>query len=179
MGSDAQLMRLLSTRGGRSNGKLDVEGGLQVMNSLADALAAIADRHRDSLLLVARLALAFIFIESALNHSRNLSGFAATFHNFQLPEELGVPMAFVAVLVELLGGVALILGFRVRETAILMIAFLLVTIFIGHRFWEMEGADRRLHVIHIKKNVAIIGGFIALFVAGGGRFALSRNLSRR
>ena len=149
------------------------------MMSWADTLAALADRHRDSLLLVARLALAFIFIESALNHSRNLPGFAATFHNFQLPANLGVPMAFIAVMVELLGGVALILGYRVRETTILMIVFLLVTIFIGHRFWEMEGADRRLHIIHIKKNVAIIGGFIALFVAGGGRFALSRTLARR
>jgi putative oxidoreductase len=136
-------------------------------------LAGFADRHRDGLLLIARLALAFIFIESALNHSRNLAGFAATFNNFQLPEDLGVPMAFVAVIVELVGGVALVLGYRVRETAVLMIAFLLVTIFIGHRFWEMEGANRRLHIIHIKKNVAIIGGFLSLFVAGGGRFALS------
>jgi len=158
----------------------------EILNTLPDigstgaaGLAALADRHRDSLLLAARLALAFIFIESALNHARNLSGFAATFQNFQLPNDLGVPMAAIAVLVELLGGIALILGYRIRETAILMIVFLLVTIFIGHRFWEMEGANRRLHIIHIKKNVAIIGGFIALLVAGGGRFALSRNLSRR
>jgi putative oxidoreductase len=81
--------------------------------------------------------------------------------------------------VELLGGIALAVGYRVRETTVLMIVFVLVTIFVGHRFWELEGALRRMHVIQIKKNVAIIGGFLALLVAGGGRFALSAWGARR
>jgi putative oxidoreductase len=140
---------------------------------MSGGLEAVVARHQDHLLLIGRLALAYLFIESALNHSTNLEGFAATFNNFQLPEPLGVPMAGLAVAVELLGGIALAAGFRVRETTVLMIVFVLVTIFVGHRFWEMEGPPRRMHVIQIKKNVAIIGGFLALLVAGGGRFAVS------
>ncbi|MDM0075844.1 DoxX family protein [Variovorax sp. J2P1-59] len=136
-------------------------------------------RHQDTVLLLARLALAYIFIESAINHAMNLAGFAATFKNFQLPEALGIPAAALGVVVELLGGIAVALGYRVRETAILMIVFLFVTIFIGHRFWEFEGAARRLHVIQIKKNVAIIGGFLAVLVCGGGRFALSAWFAQR
>jgi putative oxidoreductase len=142
--------------------------------SIADRLAASAERHRDALLLMARLAMAYVFIESAINHARNLEGFAATFNNFQLPEAMGVPVAALAVLVELLGGVALVVGYRLRETVILLVVFVLCTIFIGHRFWEFEGQPRRMHVIQIKKNVAIIGGFLALFVAGGGRYSLRR-----
>lgn len=142
-------------------------------------LAGIAVRHHDSLLLLARCALAYVFIESAINHATNLPGFAATFNNFQLAPWLGVPVAVLAVLVELLGGIALLLGYRIRATALLMIGFVLVTIFIGHRFWEFTGAPRRMHVIQIKKNVAIIGGFLALFVAGGGRYALSYRVSRK
>ncbi len=138
------------------------------------ALENFIAQHRDALLLIARLAMAYIFIESALNHATNLTGFAATFNNFQLPASMGVPAAALGVIVELAGGIALVLGYRVRETAVLMIVFLLVTIFIGHRFWELEGAARRIHVIQIKKNVAMIGGFIALLITGGGRFALSR-----
>ncbi|MEZ5533431.1 MAG: DoxX family protein [Steroidobacteraceae bacterium] len=69
-------------------------------------------------------------------------------------------------------------GYRVRETSVVMILFVLATIFVGHRFWEMEGPPRRMHVIQIKKNVAIIGGFLALLVAGGGRFAVSARRSR-
>jgi putative oxidoreductase len=137
-------------------------------------------RHQDALLLLARCFLAYIFIESAINHSLNVAGFAQTFNNFQLPASLGVPIAWLAVLVELLGGVALLVGYRVRETTLLMILFVLVTIFIGHRFWELDGPPRRLHIIQIKKNVAIIGGFIALLITGGGRFAVSKiNEERR
>lgn len=142
-------------------------------------LEASVASHQDLILLLARLAMAYIFIESALNHAGNLAGFAATFKNFQLPAPLGVPMAALAVLVELAGGIALVAGYRVRETCLLMIVFLLVTIFIGHRYWEFQDAARRLHIIQIKKNVAIIGGFLVLLVAGGGRFALSHWLSRR
>ena len=69
-------------------------------------------------------------------------------------------------------------GYRVPETSVVMILFVLATIFVGHRFWEMEGPPRRMHVIQIKKNVAIIGGFLALLVAGGGRFAVSARRSR-
>jgi putative oxidoreductase len=148
------------------NRRSDEPGGL---GGLEGAIA----RHEDALLLLARCFLAYIFIESAINHSFNVPGFAQTFNNFQLPAPLGVPVAWLAVIVELCGGIALLVGYRVRETTLLMILFVLVTIFIGHRFWELEGAPRRLHVIQIKKNVAIIGGFIALLIAGGGRFAVS------
>ena len=142
-------------------------------------LESVITRHHDTLLLLARCALAYLFIESALNHATNLAGFAATFNNFQLPKSLGVPAAALGVLVELLGGIALLVGYRIRETTLLMITFVLFTIFIGHRFWEFEGAARRVHVIQIKKNVAIIGGFLALLIAGGGRYALSAWAARR
>ncbi len=60
-----------------------------------------------------------------------------------------------------------------------MIVFLFVTIFIGHRFWELEGAARRIHVIQIKKNVAMIGGFIYVLITGGGRYAISARARQR
>jgi putative oxidoreductase len=145
----------------------------------SSGLESFIQRHQDILLLLGRIALGYIFIESAINHAMNVTGFAATFHNFQLPEALGVPAAVLGVLVELVGGIALVVGYRVRETAVVMIVFLLATIFTGHRFWEFEGAARRMQVIHIKKNVAIIGGFIYVLVTGSGRFALSARAARR
>jgi putative oxidoreductase len=150
-----------------------------VENTQTGVLEGVITRHQDTLLLLARFALGYIFIESAINHATNLAGFAATFNNFQLPGSLGIPVAALAVLVELLGGIALVAGYRVRETALLMILFLIVTIVVGHRFWEFEGAARRMQVIQIKKNVAIVGGFLALFVTGGGRYALSTWAAQR
>ncbi len=132
-------------------------------------------RNQDILLLIARACLAYAFIESAINHAVNVPGFAHTFNNFQLPAAMGIPMAWLAVMVELLGGIAVLLGYRVREAALLMMLFVLVTIFVGHRFWELEGVARRMQIIQVKKNVAIIGGFLALFVTGAGRIAITRS----
>jgi putative oxidoreductase len=141
--------------------------------AIAGRLEGVLVRHEDVLLLLARCFLAYIFIESAINHATNVAGFAQTFNNFQLPASLGVPVAWLAVFIEMAGGLALLAGYRVRETTLLMILFVLVTIFVGHRFWELEGVARRTHIIQVKKNVAIIGGFLALLIAGGGRYALS------
>jgi putative oxidoreductase len=134
-------------------------------------------RNQDMVLLIARGCLAYAFIESGLNHALNVPGFAQTFNNFQLPAAMGVPMAWLAVMVELVGGIAVLIGYRIREATLLMILFVIVTILIGHRFWEFEGAARRTQIIQIKKNIAIIGGFLALFITGGGRYALSGRAS--
>jgi putative oxidoreductase len=44
---------------------------------------------------------------------------------------------------------------------------------IGHRFWEITDAGQRSNqLIHFWKNMAMIGGFIALYAAGGGAFSV-------
>jgi putative oxidoreductase len=45
---------------------------------------------------------------------------------------------------------------------------------ISHRFWEYQDAARQMQQTNFSKNMAIIGGFVLLFVQGGGRFALAR-----
>lgn len=154
-----------------------VPGGISTDagNSTLDGIAA---RYQDAILLLGRIAIAYIFIESAIGH-QDLAKFAATFKNFMLPEALGVPVAGLAVLVELLGGIAILVGFRVRAAAVLMVAFVFMTIVVGHRWWEFEGGASRLHFIQMKKNVCIMGGLLALFIAGSGRYAVSTWLANR
>ena len=55
-----------------------------------------------------------------------------------------------------------------------MIVFTIVASFIAHRFWELEGPARQMQQTQFFKNVAIIGGFFALWAAGAGRYALDR-----
>jgi putative oxidoreductase len=44
---------------------------------------------------------------------------------------------------------------------------------IGHRFWEVtDAAQRGNQLIHFWKNIAMIGGFLALYVAGAGAFSV-------
>jgi putative oxidoreductase len=86
-------------------------------------------------------------------------------------QSVGLPLPTVAfalaVLVELLGGLALLLGFRTRVTAAIMFVFTLATAV----FFHNQLADQN-QFIHFFKNVAIAGGLLNVLAMGGGRFSL-------
>lgn len=60
-----------------------------------------------------------------------------------------------------------------------MILFVIVATGISHRFWEYAEAARRTQESQFFKNLSIIGGFLLLFVTGGGRYSLDGWLLRR
>jgi putative oxidoreductase len=128
--------------------------------------------HSDALLLLGRVLLGGIFVVSGYGKLMGLAAFAASL------EKNGVPyasmLAPVGAGVEFFGGLAIVLGIELRYTALLMIAFVIVATLISHRFWELEDAARRAQVTQFSKNVAIIGGFVLLRAAGGGRYAVER-----
>lgn len=129
------------------------------------------------LLLLGRILLGAIFVMSGWSKLMGLSGFAA------MLQKNGVPapqvMAVVGAVVEFAGGLAVILGLWTRYVALLMVAFVVAATLISHRFWEFEGAARAMQQTQFMKNAAIIGGFLVLAVAGGGRISLEGLLSRR
>ena len=132
---------------------------------------------QDLLLLAARLLLAAIFIHSGFGKLLDRGAFTTSLAG------RGVPMAgVVAVIgaaVEFGGGVAVAAGLWTRPAAVLMAIFTVVATGLAHRFWEAPEAARQMQEIHFMKNVAIIGGYLALAACGGGGFALDRLRSRR
>jgi putative oxidoreductase len=128
--------------------------------------------QNDSLLLLGRVLLGSIFVISGYGKLMGLAAFAASL------EKNGVPyastLAPIGACVEFFGGLAIVLGVEVRYVALLMVAFVIVATLISHRFWELEDAARRAQVTQFSKNVAIIGGFMLLHAAGGGRYAVER-----
>jgi putative oxidoreductase len=79
---------------------------------------------------------------------------------------------------ELLGGVAILLGFKTRGTAWAFVVFLLLTTGFVHSFWLLEGAPRAATQAHFFKNLAIMGGFLLLAMTGGGRYSLDHRMSK-
>jgi putative oxidoreductase len=138
---------------------------------VGDETSAVQTRH-DTLLLLGRVLLGSIFVVSGYGKLFGLAAFAASL------EKNGVPyasaLAPVGAGVEFFGGLAIVLGIEVRAAALLMIAFVIVATLVSHRFWELQDAARRAQTTQFSKNVAIIGGFVLLHVAGGGRYAVER-----
>ena len=144
------------------------------LQSPADRWAAEAG---DGLLLLGRLAIGVIFVESGFGKLMNLDGFATGLSERGLP----VPMvlAIIGAAIEFLGGLAVVVGFKARYGALLLVAFTIAATLIAHRYWDVEEAGRRMQEIQFFKNLAIAGGFLFLFVSGSGRFSLDRLLRRR
>jgi putative oxidoreductase len=131
----------------------------------------------DALLLLARLALAALFVLCGLGKLADLAGFAAEL------QRLGVPaatlLAPVNAGVELLGGLALALGMGTRPVALLVAgSTAAVTLFV-HGFWAAPAALEAAQTARFLRNLAIVGGLLAVAAAGGGRRAVQRGRPRR
>jgi putative oxidoreductase len=137
-----------------------------------DASAGTALHYGDPLLLVGRILLGGIFVISGYGKVMGVAAFAASLESKGVPFASG--LALIGACVEFFGGLAIVLGIEVRYAAALMIAFVIVATLISHRFWELQGALRQAQATQFSKNMAIIGGFVLLLAAGGGRFALER-----
>ena len=132
----------------------------------------VAADYGNALWLVGRILIGGIFVQSGLGKLMDLNGFTA------MLADGGVPMASVLAPIgaaaEFAGGLAIVLGLATRYAALLMIGFVIVAMLIAHRFWTYPPEEREMQMINFAKNVAIIGGFLFVFVTGGGRFSLGR-----
>lgn len=96
--------------------------------------------------------------------------------------KLGIPHAdtlvYVAGLVEILGGAAILFGFLTRLGALGLFLYLIPTTYLFHGFWHMTGAEAQMQMTNFLKNVAIMGGLLMLFSRGPGRYSIDAALRR-
>ena len=138
---------------------------------------ALIDRHRDALVLVARLLLTILFVTSGWSKLTDFQGTVGYLASLHAP--LPLVAAAVAVVMEFFVSLALIAGVCVRPLALLMALFVVGTALIGHPFWSMEGAERAMNMTQFYKNLSIAGGLLLLVVTGAGRFAVARRTAAR
>ena len=74
----------------------------------------------------------------------------------------------VVVVLELVGGLLVFFGWKVRTGALLLILFLIPATLLAHRFWIFQGPERELEMAMVLKNAAILGGLFTLTVFGKG-----------
>jgi len=119
--------------------------------------------------LIARWCLAAIFIFSGAG---KLIFFDQTQTLMAAKGFTAIPLfLFGATLLELIGGLCLILGFKARFGATILLLFLIPTTIIFHDFWNLEGTEHAMQQIMFLKNIAILGGLLYLICDGPGGFA--------
>ncbi len=83
-------------------------------------------------------------------------------------------LAAIAVAIELLGGIALIVGFKTRLVALAFAVFLIVITPIFHNFWNAPEAQAMNQQLNFMKNLTILGGMLVLAAFGPGRFSVDK-----
>jgi len=115
--------------------------------------------------ILGRVLISAIFIQAGLSKLTAVSG------TIGYIEAAGLPLApvalAVAVALEVVGGIALIVGFKTRWVAAALALFSVVTAFAFHG----NIADQN-QFIHFFKNIAIAGGLLQLVAFGGGALSL-------
>jgi putative oxidoreductase len=79
-----------------------------------------------------------------------------------------------AVLLEVGGGLSVLLGWKARTGAKALMLVLIPSTLAFHGFWHETEADFREQVLQFLKNLSILGGLILVAVHGSGPWSLDR-----
>ncbi len=125
---------------------------------------------QDTTVLVGRILLGLLFVLSGFS---KIAGFDGTV-GYIAAKNLPMPtiVAALTILIELGGGLALVVGLYTRQAALALAVFTLLTGFIFHNFWAADDASKMMQQINFMKNLSISGGMLILAAFGPGSLGL-------
>jgi putative oxidoreductase len=121
------------------------------------------------IVLLGRLSFVLIFIMSGPRHFMSQTiAYAAS---------QGVPMASIAVpfsgLLALVGGLSILLGYRAKIGAWLIVLFLVGITPMMHKFWGVtDPMMQQIQMVMFFKNVSMLGGALLITQLGSGPWSL-------
>jgi len=118
--------------------------------------------------LAGRILIGGMFLMAGVQKLMNVSGTAGYIESVGLP----LPMlgAVIAIVVEIVGGLTILSGFKIRIGALLLAFFTLIVTFIFHA----DFADQA-QVTLFTKNMAIVGGLLYMAHFGAGPFSYKKH----
>jgi putative oxidoreductase len=125
---------------------------------------------QDTLALIGRIVLAWFFVPAGFG---KIAGFAGT---VAYATSAGLPMpqvgVAIALLIELVGGLMLLVGFKTRWAALALAIFAAVAALFFHNYWALPEAQQMMQKLNFTKNLAIAGGLLAFAAFGAGRWSI-------
>lgn len=123
--------------------------------------------------LIGRILLALIFVISGFN---KINGFAQTAGYMA---SKGLPMSdvllVITILIEVGGGLMLIIGWQARWAALALILFVIPATLVFHNFWAVPEAQKMTQWIMFMKNLSIMGGLLLVVGFGAGPYSLGKD----
>jgi len=126
-------------------------------------------RNMKYTLLVGRIFFSLIFLMTIMTHfSSQTVAYAAS---------AGVPMASILVplsgIIAFLGALSIILGYKAKVGAWLIIIFLVPVTFCMHKFWGVtDEMAMHMQMANFMKNISMLGGALMIAYWGSGPLSL-------
>jgi putative oxidoreductase len=121
--------------------------------------------------LVARLMITAIFLSSAvLNKIPQFNNVAEMMAGKGVPQPKILLAGAIAFLI--VGSLSLILGFRARLGALLLLVFLAAATYYFHAFWKLPAEEQMPEQIAFMKNLALMGTMVLIMANGAGPWSL-------
>jgi putative oxidoreductase len=128
-----------------------------------------------AVVVLGRFLFALIFLMAGASHfNKQTIGYAAS---------QGVPFAAIAVplsgVLAIAGGLSILLGYRAKLGAWLIVLFLVPVSLMMHKFWTVtDPMMAQIQMVHFMKNVSMLGGALLISQFGAGPFSLDARRSR-
>ena len=119
--------------------------------------------------LVGRILISALFFLNGIFKINNYEGTIGWMEGFGMPGILLIP----TIILEILGPVLIIIGYKTKLAAGLLSLFCIATAFIFHN----DFADQ-MQFTSFLKNIALAGGFLILFVNGAKGFSLDNKFKK-
>lgn len=128
-----------------------------------------------TVIVLGRFLFVLIFVMAGANHfSKQTIGYAAS---------QGVPLAAISVplsgVLAIVGGLSILLGYRSKLGAWLIVLFLIPVTLMMHKFWTLaDPMMAQIQMVLFMKNVSMLGGALLISHFGTGPFSLDARRSR-
>ncbi|MCX8050684.1 MAG: DoxX family protein [Chlorobi bacterium] len=127
--------------------------------------------------LIGRILLCLLFLTSGLT-------FHFTQQAVQYAEAQGVPMASLLVplsgILEIVGALSVIVGYRAKLGAWLLVVFLVPVTFMMHNFWAVaDPMQRQIQMMMFMKNLGMLGGVLLVAYWGAGPISLDERKAQQ
>lgn len=124
------------------------------------------DSFKTPLVIVGRVLLALMFIYAGFGKLTNLEGTAGYIASGGLP--MASVLAVIVGLLELLGGLAIAVGFQARWAALALGLFTLAASLLFHKFWAVPAEQAFVQQLMFMKNLSVAGGLFIVAALGAG-----------
>lgn len=120
--------------------------------------------------LLARILLSALFITAGYGKLGDVQGFTGYMMSGGVPGFLAWP----TIALEILGGIAILIGFQTRAAALALAGFSLLS---GLLFHLVPGDQ--MQMTNLYKNLGLTGGFLLLAVHGAGQLSVDAKMGAR